>query len=559
MSLATVQSALNEAISMHKTGELQLAFNRYMDVIDEEPKNFMALHLAGIVLVQVAHFEKALHLLDRALAIKPNDFEVQYNRANALCGLNKHKEALTGYGKALEINPYSALAFLGQGNVLEAMMQPEHALASYDCAAKLMPDYELIHFNRGNILEQLEKYTEAADAYKHAIKIKPDYAQAHHNLANVFALQRNYFAAKKTYKDAIEISQDPSDSLVNLGNTLMELQEYEDALNTFEQSLSIKPDNANAHYSLSHCLLQVGQFEKAWKEYAWRWNTKGYTNKRQLKSALPNWDKSNSSGHLLIWAEQGIGDEIFWGKHLNFAKRINAKITAQVDSRLVSIFNKAYPDIKFIAHDVQLNFSEYDTQIAMGDLGLMLEIDSKYLTLNSVNYLKSNPENRIKIRNQIKLANKKICGISWKSINVEFGDKKSMRLEDMLPILKNEDYIFVNLQYGDVQEELNRMKSLHGIDIKQCEKIDLFADINGLLDLVDACDIVVTTSNTTAHLAGALNKETYTLLPFGRGRIWYWLNETDGKSTWYPSVNLRGLNSINEQWNELTSRVSLEF
>ena len=559
MSSFPIQKVLNEAIALHKAQDMQNAFNRYMDVIDADTNNFMALHLAGIVLVQVAHFDKALHLLDRALAIKPNDFEVQYNRANALSGLNRHKDALAGYVRALELNPKSALAFLGQGNVLEAMNQAEHALSSFDCAARLMPEYELIQFNRGNVLEHLGRYEDAANAYKLAINIKPDYAQAHHNLANVFALQRDYASAKLGYKKAISISPEHSDSLVNLGNTHMELQEYEEAMSTFEHSLLQNPDNANAHYSLSHCLLQIGQFDRAWKEYAWRWQTKGYASKRHLKFALPAWSKSKASEHLLIWAEQGIGDEIFWGKHLGEAANHAQKITAQVDARLISLFSGAYPDIHFIGHDSQVEHSKFDSQLAMGDLGLMLEINATSLSCRQSGYLKSNTQNTHKIRQQLQQSNKKICGISWKSVNAEFGNKKSMQLESLLPVLKNPNYIFVNLQYGKVDDEIQNLKKSHQIDIIQNKEIDLFNDIAGLADLIDACDMVLTTSNTTAHMAGALSKETIALLPFGRGRIWYWLNEEGGNSLWYPSVKLRGLTTSHEEWEHLTTRVAKEI
>jgi len=141
----------------HRNNELQEAFDTYMDVIDVQPKHFDALHLAGVVLVQVGHYDKALYLLDRAKAITSNDHELQYNRANALFGLDRYKEALQGYSRAIELRPNYALAFLGQSNVLTKLEAHEHAASSIDCAIKLMPDYELLFFNRGNIMDTLGK------------------------------------------------------------------------------------------------------------------------------------------------------------------------------------------------------------------------------------------------------------------------------------------------------------------------------------------------------------------------------------------------------------------
>ena len=132
---------------------------------------------------------------------------------------------------------------------------------------------------------------------------------------------------------------------------------------------------------------------------------------------------------------------------------------------------------------------------------------------------------------------KKICGISWLSKNKDIGKEKSLYLNQLLPILRNQNATFVNLQYGNVSDEIKEILDSYGIEIKSISDIDNFNDLDGLASLVDACDYVITASNVTAHIAGALNKKTFLILPFSRGKIWYWGESTD-RSLWYPSIEI---------------------
>ena len=132
--------------------------------------------------------------------------------------------------------------------------------------------------------------------------------------------------------------------------------------------------------------------------------------------------------------------------------------------------------------------------------------------------------------------NKLRCALSWKSVKGLKSDHKSMPLNSLLKILQIEDIDFFNIQYSDEQEEINALKENHNISLEKPEGIDTYKDIYGLMDFIDSCDFVITTSNTNAHLAGALGKKTYLLLPNAYGKLWYWDNEHNGTNVWYPSI-----------------------
>ena len=128
-----------------------------------------------------------------------------------------------------------------------------------------------------------------------------------------------------------------------------------------------------------------------------------------------------------------------------------------------------------------------------------------------------------------------------------------MTLEDMKDLLLLPDITFVDLQYTDTADERAEFKKKYGVEILKLEEIDNFDDIDGLASLIDACDFVVSVSNTTVHIAGAIGKETYLMLPKDRGQIWYWSKE-DEQSIWYKSVKIFERNKINK-WENVIKKI----
>ena len=128
-----------------------------------------------------------------------------------------------------------------------------------------------------------------------------------------------------------------------------------------------------------------------------------------------------------------------------------------------------------------------------------------------------------------------------------------MTLEDMKDLLLLPDITFVDLQYTDTADERAEFKKKYGVEILKLEEIDNFDDIDGLASLIDACDFVVSVSNTTVHIAGAIGKETYLMLPLGRGRLWYWSKEEE-QSVWYKSIQIIEQDEIGS-WDSVIKRI----
>ncbi|NDH09964.1 MAG: hypothetical protein EBY16_10265, partial [Gammaproteobacteria bacterium] len=148
--------------------------------------------------------------------------------------------------------------------------------------------------------------------------------------------------------------------------------------------------------------------------------------------------------------------------------------------------------------------------------------------------------------NTLKKDNQLVCGISWKSKNENFSSDKSILLDLLVPIFQLPNITFVNIQYGDTSFEINELYNKFNIKIQVIDDIDNFNNIDGLAALIDACDFVITVGNVNAHIAGALNKKTYLLLPYSHGKMWYW-REYEDDSLWYSSIKIFRQN-ISNSW-----------
>jgi tetratricopeptide (TPR) repeat protein len=452
---------MQKAMTHHRQHELQEALNLYAQVIEAEPRHFDALHLAGVLLVQDNHYEHALPLLDRAMALKPRHHELHHNRGNALHGLKRLKEALQSYVKCIELKPDFGLAYLGQSNVLADLQANEQAIASIDSAIKLMPGYALLFFNRGNLMDSLGKKDEAIRSFDRAVALEPAYFEAWHNRGNLLALCNRFTEARNSYQHAVRLRPDHPDAYVSLAATYMSQGDYDKALNEFTRVIERFPQNANAHYIYSHQLLQTGLFEQAWAEYAWRWQASMVEMRRPLASTQPRWTPASKPERLLVWAEQGVGDEIFWVQQLRAVQQLAPHVIVQTDPRLLDLFSRALPQVRFVSSKEFVPETDYDAHLPMGDLGQALQLNADKVSQMTGPFLNADDAQAQHIRAQLCPPGLKLCGLSWKSTNKH--TEKSMALQDLLPALKVPGVIFVNLQYGDVAQEIADLHAQHGI------------------------------------------------------------------------------------------------
>ena len=423
----------------------------------------------------------------------------------------RYEEALAAEEAALGLAPALPDAHSYRGSALLQLGRAQEALASYDQVLKLAPNAAVAHYNRANALQRLKRYEEALVSLKHTLKLQPNYT------------------------DALSLS----------GNVLKALGDTEAAVRYYDAALRINPNAADAHYNKGLALLTASEFESAWAHYEWRlhWDAAVRIGQsRSIDRVAPDWDGRPKDKPILVIPEQGLGDQIFYAGMLNDLQEIAPGSTVCLEPRLVPLFKRSFERLNFSSPydiDVDRCITEgvFSAQTHIASLGKFFRSDATGLQKVKTPYLRAYQALANHLRQQIAERDRIVCGIAWRSKNAEFGVDKSITLEALSALLSIQGVEFLDLQYGDTTEERSTLKQRHDIAINKIEEIDNLNDIDSLAALISACDIVITISNVTAHIASALGKPTLVMLPNSPSLFWYWHRErTD--SPWYPATTL---------------------
>ena len=504
-SSSKIQRLLKESRLYCQSGRLEEAKVIYENLLKIVPSHPEVLGNLGTIELQNGNTEVGVAHLKKSISIDPLQFNFLMNLGNGLLDLNNSLEGFSYYEAAYKLNSQSSDVF----------------------------------YNRGRALKSLRRYQEAIESYTSAIKLDSLNYRAHMNLGFIMNEQGQYQEALENYNRAIEIAPGDYQLFYNRGIVYSNLKLQGLALDDFDEALKLNPDFKQSLYIKSFIKLSSKSFQEGWRLYENRWHTSKKEN--YLKSSKPELtDFSITHKTIFIWAEQGIGDQILYTSLLSDAFKTKNHFYVSLDPRLIKLFKRSFSHIDhvtFISINERLIESKYDFHLPIGNLGKFFRNSIEDFNANPEAYLKTDEEQVSTLRNKIKKNSQKICGISWMSKNTDIGKEKSLSLTELLPIISMPNITFINLQYGETKEEINSILVQHGIAIHKIDEIDNFNDLDGLASLINACDYIVTSSNVTAHIAGALNKETYLFIPYAHGKMWYW-GESENKSLWYPSVEI---------------------
>ena len=420
-----------------------------------------------------------------------------------------------------------------QAMVCSALKRDKEALLSYQKIIKRDPTLAGPYYNMGIILKRNGRIEEALDSYKKALSLKPDYVQVYNNLGVLYKDNEKYEDAIKMFTKAKELQPDHQNSYYNLALIKKEQGFNEEAIDYLLKVFDLNPEHSEANYLNWLVYARLGRFAEGWKNYEYRWKVSPQNKVVWPFQDKPVW-KGERGGHVVLWKEQGIGDQIIFLSLVQEVKEMCDTLSVYVDPRLEPLCRRTMPEINFILDEKTLKREKCDFHIPLQSLGGLLRNDMRDFDRTVKGYLKADPERVEAIRHELKLEGKTAIGISWKSAQTK-NKTKSIHLRDMEHIFSGLDVVLVNLQYGDVEDEIREFKEATGIEVVQCASVDNREDLDGLAALVEVCDLVVSITNVTVHLAGALAKETWVLLHYVS--IYFWLVErTD--SIWYPSLRL---------------------
>lgn len=381
------------------------------------------------------------------------------------------------------------------------------------------------------------------------------------NKGNIFCFSDDdwFNVAKFLFLKAINLNEYDKNAYNNLGYLLRTRGMLSEAEMYMRRAIENESASQELKYNLSLCLLAQGKLEEGWELYENRWGTEA---QKKKPYDFKEWSGDDLGGNsLFVYSEQGIGDEILFSSC--FADLIDSghNLLIECDPRLVGLFGRSFPGVKFIGKTSKeqtlkiLSEHNIEFQCAAGSLPFHFRKKLSDFSLQENGCLVAD-ENKVLYwkRKLDKYKDKTKVGFSWKSGFTGFGRVAPAELHYWARLLKDSDSQFVNLQYGDVEEDIAYIRQKLGQDIIVFPQLDLFHDIDEMAALICALDVVVSIGNVTSVLAGALGKNIIRVRsvrnaePFCFGQNYY---------PWFPSMNLvyMGDNEVDDALSKLSEIV----
>lgn len=339
-------------------------------------------------------------------------------------------------------------------------------------------------------------------------------------------------------EDAVARAPDSAEAVNALGSVHRKLGQHRASAGYFEKAVALEPGNQALRFNLALAVLSQGDLARGWPLYEEGRNLVSQRADAFRRYPFPEWQGESVEGKsLYLWAEQGVGDVILFGSMIGDLIGQGARCVIECDKRLIPLLRRSFPGLAAVAagplSDLGLGGRQFDYHAPLGSLGRFLRPSLEAFPPPRA-FLKADRRRVAACRERLAaLGDGRKIGISWASKSA-FYDAKSTALRDWAPIFAVPDIHFVNLQYGDVREELAAVERDLGVAIFDHPEIDKREDIDGLAALVAACDLVVTVSNVTAHIAAGQGKTTFQIL--GPETMWYWFQER-ADSPWYPGLH----------------------
>jgi tetratricopeptide (TPR) repeat protein len=494
-----VKDALERAITLHNANRLKEAKALYRDILAEHPDEANALNLLGVLTAQEGHFDDAIRLIRKALSI------------------SEHPMFLNNLG-----------------TVFLSKEEYERAEELFLQALEKHNDYIDPVINLGKLYHEKGEYHRADGRYRSIFDRAKTRSDFLFNYGNVKREMGEHETAKELYEASLAIKGDYFDPLFNLAMLCKSDGEITRAISLFEKAKGLTRNTEKVDWFLSQCYLLLGRFTEGWALYESRF----YETEYRPDLPIPRWDGARlKEEKLLVWSEQGIGDEVMFSCLIPDLMQRAAHVDYECDARLLPLFSRTYPEITFLDHKPRTGHPHegYDLHCPAGDLPKLLSIEGKDPT--SFDVLKTSEELNSKFTFQAGAAEgiqKPRVGLSYQTFSRE-GKERTPPVDFWKPLLETANMEFVDLQNPPDSDAslLHQLGYTGGYSLPF--HLDFFNDIDALMSLIQSLDMVITIDNYIAHLAGRLGKKTVILLPLSPN--WRWLL-AGSDSIWYPNAHL---------------------
>lgn len=476
---------------------------------------------------------------------------------NLLVNADRGTEAAPILFRLLREHPEDGRYYTLTAMVLHALGKERRGLPLAERAVALLPDSVEAQMALATILNRLSRFEEAEVPARRAVELAPDLVSTRSMLALALQRQNRFVEAERASLDAVALKPDDADAVANHATLQWMVERYAESIPTFDRALALRPGDAEIHFNRGMSHLALGNFGQAWSDLGWRWKRR---RSKWRPFPQPWWDGRPLDGRIVVWGDQGVGDEVLAAGLLpDLMRAVPAGVALECEKRLVPLIRRSMPGIDvhprvdpiappLLAPDIV-------AQVPAVDLANRLRPDMAAFRPHA-GYLLPDPEAVARLRRRYREAagGGPVVGISWRSTNPRFGVRKTFELPGWAPILKVPGALFVSLQYGDVAAEAAAASAETGARILVDPEVDSLLDLDLYAAQVAAMDLVVTVSNTAVHVAGAVGAPTWLMLPRGNGLLWYWLLCHGEHCPWYPSIRVFRQDRVGE-WSGMVQRL----
>ncbi len=526
-------NALNNlGLAYHAQNNSGKAISCFNQALHIDPDNADVHNNLGNSLHDEGKAKDAIRSYLKTVELNPDHFYALYNLGNSYQELGNFEQAIYYYNKSISKNPENINAYINLGKAYHVQGDIDRAIQTYEEAATLKPDTADLYFFMGNALLDQFRIDEAITCYKKAISLDPDHSETYINLGNGFHSQDNFDEAIACYKKAIKINPDFAEAHNNLGKVFADRLSLDKAILHYQNALKLKSDYAEAHFNYSTALLLSEDLKQGFKEFEWRFKKSGRNTIYPHELKNPRWDGSPFRGkRILVHSEQGLGDTIQFIRYLPLVKAKGGTVIFEVRESLYTLL-EAFPGVDQIE---TFSFTKkcivpHDFHIPLMSLPKLFGTTLKTIPAKNP-YIHAAPCKTNKWKVRIGETGYKV-GIVWTgSPTFEASHLKACSLKHFARLAEIQEVQLLGLQKGDAATKYCRIPETARIDNLGPE----LKDFSDTAAVIENLDLVISIDTSVAHLAGAMGKPVWTLLPFSPD--WRWMLGRDD-SPWYPSMRL---------------------
>ncbi|MCJ9430316.1 tetratricopeptide repeat protein [Kordiimonas marina] len=503
---------------------------------------------AGVKASRKGDWAEAVKHMTVAWDMAPNDLNILTSLAHSLVQLGVREQAIEVLERALRFHEPTP-------EILGIMLELAVGMDFNDIGIQigrhlvaLDPDTPGNYVNLATAYLGAEQYEEAIELLQAVLPRFPEEADLWNVLANVVRLRDGIEQSEVFYQEALKHDPNNFKVLSNYAQNLERMYRFDEALEMDRRAMKASPGSPEPRLGASINLFFRGEMKEAWDLYEARFDPRRkITQNLQYTHQIPAWKGQSLAGKtLFVTAEQGIGDEIMFGNYLPFLYDEAEKLVIGCDTRLVSLYQRRFPNAVVggyngvVRHGYRYRyFPEIEQLIAKGELHVDYSVPvascAQFAWLKTEDikphpegFLKADPKLSKKFAKRLQeISDKPKVALAWRSGNVE-GLRAAgyASIEDMGPLFAalKDKVDFINVQYGDCQAELDKVREMFGVEIHNFEDVDLKKDIEANIAIMQNCDLAVAGASAPCTFAMAAGVSTIMINPI---RPWWSFGSKD--------------------------------